>query len=398
MSDVSCNTRKLERRLALLEAGGEPNGTGTPCAECEVPRTIFNTSVIWSDRAKTRLTFHYAVCDACRSAKMCKRLRDDPAAKLVQMGADAAARTKRPHYEGAPLSARECTDRIATLLVEQEGRCASCKHEVRLAADAGIYMASLDKVGGCYDDGTAQVLCFGCQRLFNDLCACDRAELTRAIVRANAAPRPRPVEALPLDFERSVATKVQQMHRREVSTDRPSRGSAVDISVATACRRLRRSGLHCVWDLRHIECCAKRAVNSFCISLITCIILSTRCVHRRSRTCLSALIQETCTCGRLIAWLQGPTTRPVRFSRSFIGTTTPSTCGTTRWRAAGWMASCGRMAAGRMSSISRRPPGRWPNYPWLWTEAARDGEFPMSQARSHGRRGHGISTRNWPRA
>ena len=85
MSDVSCNTRKLERRLALLEAGGEPNGTGTPCAECEVPRTIFNTSVIWSDRAKTRLTFHYAVCDACRSAKMCKRLRDDPAAKLVQI-------------------------------------------------------------------------------------------------------------------------------------------------------------------------------------------------------------------------------------------------------------------------------------------------------------------------
>jgi hypothetical protein len=67
---------KLDRRLALLEAGGEPNGTGTPCADCETPRTIFNTSVTWSDRAKTRLTFHYAVCDACRSAKMCKRLRD----------------------------------------------------------------------------------------------------------------------------------------------------------------------------------------------------------------------------------------------------------------------------------------------------------------------------------
>ena len=271
MSDVSCkcNARKLERRLALLEAGGEPNGTGTPCADCEVPRTILNTSVIWSDRAKTRLTFHYAVCDACRSVKMCKRLRDDPAAKLVQMGADAATRTKRPRYEGAPLTARECTDRIATLLVEQEGRCASCKHEVRLAANAGIYMASLDKVGvgGCYDDGTAQVLCFGCQRLFNDLGAYDRAELTGAIVRANAAPRPRPIDALPIDFERSVATKVEQMHRREASTDRPSRGSAVDISVAAACRRLRRSGLHCVWDLHHIECCAKRAVDSFGIFL-----------------------------------------------------------------------------------------------------------------------------------
>ena len=95
MSDVAnCSARKLERRLALLEAGGEPNGTGTPCADCETPRTIFNTSVIWSDQAKTRLTFHYAVCDACRSAKMCKRLREDPMAKLVQMVADAAARAR----------------------------------------------------------------------------------------------------------------------------------------------------------------------------------------------------------------------------------------------------------------------------------------------------------------
>ncbi len=69
-------SRKLKNRLALLEAGGEPNGTGTPCADCAVPRTILNTSVTWSDRAKTRLTFHYAVCDACRSAKLYKRLRD----------------------------------------------------------------------------------------------------------------------------------------------------------------------------------------------------------------------------------------------------------------------------------------------------------------------------------
>ena len=131
---------------------------------------------------------------------MCKRLRDDPAAKLLQMGADAASRTKRARYQGLPLSARDCTDRIAALLVTQEGRCASCQHEVRLAADSGIYMASLDKVGDRYDDGSAQVLCFGCQRLFNDLCAQDRAELAQAIVHANAAPRPRPVEALPVKF------------------------------------------------------------------------------------------------------------------------------------------------------------------------------------------------------
>ena len=247
MSDVAnCSARKLERRLALLEAGGEQNSTGSPCADCETPRTIFNTSVIWSDQAKTRLTFHYAVCDACRSAKMCKRLRDDPMAKLVQMRADAAAHTKRPRYEGAPLTARACTDLITALFVDQEGRCASCTHEVRLAANAGIYMASLDKVGDRYDDGKAQVLCLGCQRLFNDLGAHDRADLTHAIVCANAAPRARPVETLPADFERSVTTKVEQMRRREVSTDRPSRGAAVELSVAAACRRLRRSGLRCV--------------------------------------------------------------------------------------------------------------------------------------------------------
>ena len=55
--------------------------------------------------AKTRLTFHYGVCDSCRSARACKRLREDPAAKLVQMGADAAARTQRPRYGGEALSA-----------------------------------------------------------------------------------------------------------------------------------------------------------------------------------------------------------------------------------------------------------------------------------------------------
>ena len=86
---------KRTRRLALLEAGAEPLGTGSPCADCGTPRTALNTGVCWSDAAKTRLTFHYAVCDPCRSVRACKRLRKDPAAKLVQMGADAAARTQR---------------------------------------------------------------------------------------------------------------------------------------------------------------------------------------------------------------------------------------------------------------------------------------------------------------
>ena len=100
---------KRARRLALLEVAGghEPHGTGTPCVNCQVPRTILNTSVVWSDAAKTRLTFHYAVCDPCRSAKLCAKLREDPAAKLVQMGADASARTKRPRYGGDALSASE---------------------------------------------------------------------------------------------------------------------------------------------------------------------------------------------------------------------------------------------------------------------------------------------------
>ena len=107
---------KRARRIALLEAAGghAPEGTGTPCAECEAPRTILNTGVTWSDAAKTRLTFHYAVCDAYRSAKLCQRLRDNPAAKLVQMGADAAARTKRAAYAGEALAASACTERIVS--------------------------------------------------------------------------------------------------------------------------------------------------------------------------------------------------------------------------------------------------------------------------------------------
>ena len=45
---------KCARRLALLEAGGERNSTGTLCADCDTPCTILNTSVVWSDAAKTR--------------------------------------------------------------------------------------------------------------------------------------------------------------------------------------------------------------------------------------------------------------------------------------------------------------------------------------------------------
>ena len=141
--------KKRARRLAMVAAaeGVEPHGTGSPCADCGTPRTVLNTGIGWSDAAKTRLTFHYGACDACRSARACKRLREDPAAKLVQMGADAAARTKRPRYEGAPLSAAACTARIGALLEAQGGRCASCAHDVVLAAGSGIFMASLDRVG-----------------------------------------------------------------------------------------------------------------------------------------------------------------------------------------------------------------------------------------------------------
>ena len=210
---------KRARRMALVAAAGgvEPLGTGSPCADCGAPRTALNTGVCWSDTAKTRLTFHSAACDACRSARACKRLREDPAAKLVQMGADAAARTKRPRYEGAPLAAAACTARIGALLEAQGGRCASCAHDVVLAAGSGIFMASLDRVGGAgYDDGSAQVLCLGCQRFFNDLDGAARAELTRAVVANAREPRPNhPLAALPVEFERSVSAKLRQMKQRE---------------------------------------------------------------------------------------------------------------------------------------------------------------------------------------
>ena len=243
--------RKRVRRLSLLEAAGgiEPCGTGTPCVDCNTPRSFLNTSVVWSDAAKTRLTFHYAACDACRSAKMCKRLREDPAAKLVQMGADAAARTRRtPHYGGKAMHAAECTQLIVDLLAAQKGRCASCEHAVHLGANAGIFMASLDKVGDAYDDGSAQVLCLGCQRLFNDLNAEERKRLVQAIATASSEPRPRqPVDQLPDEFVRSVEAKVAQMNRHATAHDRPSRGAPVQMSVAAACRRLKRCGLRCAY-------------------------------------------------------------------------------------------------------------------------------------------------------
>ena len=43
--------------------------------------------------------------------------------------------------------------------------CASCEHAVQLGANASIFMASLDKGGDAYDDGSAQVLCLGSHRL-----------------------------------------------------------------------------------------------------------------------------------------------------------------------------------------------------------------------------------------
>ena len=94
---------KRARRLALLEAGAEPLGTSSPCADCGTPRTALNTSVCWSDAAHTRTsrsTFQSAVCDPFCSVRACKRLHNEPAAKLVQMGADAAAHNRWPQYAG----------------------------------------------------------------------------------------------------------------------------------------------------------------------------------------------------------------------------------------------------------------------------------------------------------
>jgi hypothetical protein len=244
-SQSGTKVKKTTRRLALVAAGGEPQGTGSPCADCGTPRNALNTGVCWSDAAKTRLTFHYAVCDPCRSARMCKRLREDPAAKIVQMGADAAARTKRACYAGDTLTASGCAQLIERLLAAQGGRCASCSHEVVIAAHAGIYMASLDKVGDRYDDSSAQVLCLGCQRFFNDLDAEGRNELTRAVVVASSESRPCPLASLPAEFEKSVETKLRQMKMRETALDRPSRGAQVTLTFRAGCRRLRRCGLRC---------------------------------------------------------------------------------------------------------------------------------------------------------
>lgn len=49
-------------------------------------------------------------------------------------------------------------------------------------------MASLDRVGDAYEEGSAQMLCMGCQRFFNDLDSDAREELTQAVVRASEEP------------------------------------------------------------------------------------------------------------------------------------------------------------------------------------------------------------------
>ena len=119
---------------------------------------------------------------------------------------------------------------------------------MHLGANAGIFMASLDKVGDAYDDGSAQVLCLGCQRLFNDLNAEERKRLAQAIATASSEPRPRqPVDQLPDEFVRSVEAKVAQMNRHATAHDRPSRGAPVQMSATAACRRLKRCGLRCAY-------------------------------------------------------------------------------------------------------------------------------------------------------
>jgi hypothetical protein len=76
---------KMRRRSELLASAGgvEPFGTGSPCVDCGVPRTILNTGAAWSDKGRTRLTFRYGSCDACRPKRACKRMREGPMCKLV---------------------------------------------------------------------------------------------------------------------------------------------------------------------------------------------------------------------------------------------------------------------------------------------------------------------------
>ena len=89
-------------------------------------------------------------------------------------------------------------------------------------------MASLDRVagGGYDDDRSAQVLCLGCQRFFNDLDATARAELTRAVVAASSAPRPEPITSLPEEFERSVAGGLKNRRYGHIDQTRVSYGVA----------------------------------------------------------------------------------------------------------------------------------------------------------------------------
>ena len=161
-----------------------------------------------------------------------------PGGEAVQMGADAAARTKRPRYKGAPLAAATCTARIGALL-SAGGRCV-----VRARRRARRRERHLHGRGGGagYDDGSAQVLCQGCQRFFNDLDAAAR-RLTRAVVANAREARPsHPLAALPVEFECSVLAKLRQMKQREVATDRPSRGAPVELDALRP-RRL------CHWGL-----------------------------------------------------------------------------------------------------------------------------------------------------
>ena len=69
-----------------------------------------------------------------------------------------------------------------------------------------------------------------------------------AASRLYSKPRPKPLAALPVEFERIVSAKLRQMKQREVATDRPSRGTLVELdlmSSAAASRHLCHWGLHC---------------------------------------------------------------------------------------------------------------------------------------------------------
>ena len=105
-----------------------------------------------------------------------------------------------------------------------------------------LFMSSLDKVGDRYD-GSAQVLCLGCQRLYNDLDAAARAASRRrswAAVRRAPHRSPCCLTSLRAAWRQGGADAAARGGTRSAVARSP-----VELSVAAASRRLKRCGLRC---------------------------------------------------------------------------------------------------------------------------------------------------------